>query len=132
MDVYTTPLGRKVIGCAIEVHRALGPGLFESAYEPCLAHELTLCGIAFARQMPLPVVYRGVHLDCGYRADFLIEGALLVELKAVDRILPIHQAQILTYVKLLGVPQGLLINFNVPRLVDGLQSFLVGKQELPP
>jgi GxxExxY protein len=119
------PLTGEVIGCAIEVHRRLGPGLLESAYQRCLAHELSRHHIQFVGQAPLPVEYRDLHLDCGYRIDFLIEGCLVVELKAVERVLPIHHAQILTYLKLLGVKQGLLINFNVTRLTNGLRSFLL-------
>jgi GxxExxY protein len=119
------PLTGIVIGCAIEVHTALGPGLLESTYDGCFSHELTLRGIQFVRQVPLPVVYKGFQLDCGYRIDFLVENSLLVELKAVERVLPIHHAQILTYLKLLGVKQGLLINFNVKQLVSGLKSFLM-------
>ena len=125
MGVHTSPLAEKVIGCAIEVHQSLGPGLLESAYEQCLAHEFAAQGLTFGRQVSLPVTYKGVYLDCGYRIDFLIERALLVELKAVEHVLPIHHAQILTYLKLLGVRQGLLINFNVGRLVNGLKSFLL-------
>jgi GxxExxY protein len=119
------PLTGVVIGCAIEVHEALGPGLLESAYDGCLAHALTMRGIQFVRQAPVPVIFKGFQLDCGYRVDFLIENRLAVELKAIERVLPIHHAQMLTYLKLLGVKQGLLINFNVKRLVDGLKSFLM-------
>ena len=120
-----TPLARKVIGCAIDVHRALGPGLLESAYDPCFAYRLAECGIAFKRQPSVPVTYNTVKLDCGYRADFVIEDSLLVELKAIEKVLPIHRAQVLTYLKLLQIKQGLLINFNVTKLVDGLESFLL-------
>ena len=119
------PLVETVIGCAIDVHRAIGPGLLESAYECCLAHEFVLRGIGFTRQQPLPVTYKGLQLDCGYRIDFVIDRRLIVELKTTGRLLPIHHAQVLTYLKLLGVKQGLLINFNVPRLVDGLKSLLL-------
>jgi len=118
-------LSREVIGCAIEVHKALGAGLLESAYEECLAHELTLQGIAHRRQHPLPVEYKGVHLDCGYRIDVIVDDQLILELKAVEKLLPIHQAQILTYMRLAGVPVGLLINFNVPRLSDGIRRFVL-------
>ena len=119
-----TPLAERVIRCAIDVHRALGPGLLESAYDKCLAYELTANGISFKHQFAVPVAYRSVKIECGYRADFLIDDSLLLELKAVEKVLPIHQAQLLTYLKLLGIKQGLLINFNVTKLVDGLQSFL--------
>ncbi len=117
------PLSGAVIGAAIEVHRHLGPGLLESAYEACLAHELQHRGIGFQLQVPLPVRYKDVSLECGYRIDAMVEGRLLLELKAVERILPIHAAQILTYMRLASVDTGLLINFNVTRLVDGVQRF---------
>ena len=96
MERHTTELGRRVIGCAIEVHSALGPGLLESAYERCLGREFLVSGLSFIQQVPLPISYKGVTLDCGYRVDFLIEGELIVELKTVERILPVHQAQVLT------------------------------------
>ena len=124
MEPQRSPLAEKVIGCAIEVHRALGPGLLESAYQRCLAHEFALNGLSAVWQVPLPIAYKGVHLACGYRIDCVVEHALLVELKTVERVLPIHHAQILTYLKLLEVRQGLLLNFNARRLVDGLKSFL--------
>jgi len=125
MTVHRTNLGRRVLGCAIEVHTALGPGLLESAYEQCLAHEFAAKGLRFGRQVAVPVSYRGCQLDCGYRIDFVVEDELLVELKTVERVLPIHHAQVLTYLRLLHVHQGFLINFNVRRLVDGVKSFLV-------
>ena len=124
MDVYTTPLGHKVIGCAIEVHRVLGPGLLESTYQSCTADELTLNGLAFQQQVALPILYKGRAVGISYRIDFLVEGELLVELKTVERFLPIHDAQVLTYLKHLRLRQGLLINFNVKRLVDGVRSIL--------
>lgn len=118
-------LSRQVIGCAIEVHKALGPGLLESAYEECLVHELVLQGIPHRRQHPLPIEYKGVRLDCGYRIDVLVEDKLVLELKAVERLLGIHEAQVLTYLRLARVPAGLLINFNVPRLRDGIKRFVL-------
>ena len=118
------PLSRKVIGCAIQVHRELGPGLLESAYEECLCHELTVRGIPFNRQQPLPVAYKGVMLDCGYRLDLLVANAVVVEIKAVETILPIHEAQLLTYLKLGGWHVGLLVNFNVPILKDGIKRMV--------
>jgi GxxExxY protein len=121
-----SPLVEGVIGCAIDVHRALGPGLLESAYDRCLAHELSLRSIAYRRQIPLPVVYKGIDLDCGYRVDYVIEGQLLLEIKAVDRLLPIHQAQLLTYLRLLRLRQGLLMNFNVALMTHGIKSMLNG------
>ncbi len=114
-------LSGRVVGACIEVHRHLGPGLFESAYEECLAHELTLAGLRFDRQKLLPVVYKGIALECGYRLDLLVEGRLVVELKAVDHLLPVHLAQVLTYLKLMHLPLGLLINFNVPTLRQGIK-----------
>src|SRR5262245_6313303 len=106
-------LSQRVIGLCIEVHRVLGPGLLESAYEAALAHELSLAGIHFQTQLDMPLQYKGIKLDCGYRLDFLVERELIVELKAVQEILPIHTAQLLTYLRLNQKPLGLLINFNV-------------------
>ena len=117
-------LSHEVIGAAIEVHRALGPGLLESAYEECLAHELTLRRIGFERQVPLPIRYKGVHLDCGYRMDMVIQNGLVLELKAIERILPIHQVQLLTYLRLSGTWLGLLLNFHVPVLQRGIQRIV--------
>ena len=117
------PLTGKVIGCAIAVHRALGPGLLESTYKQCLAHELSRTGIGFKLEHPLPVKYREVLLDCGYRIDLLIEDSLIVELKVVEAVKKIHQAQILTYMKLSGIRTGLLINFNTVTLKDGIYRF---------
>jgi GxxExxY protein len=124
MLINPSPLVEKVIGCAIEVHRALGPGLLESAYDFCLTHEWQLCGINFRRQVEVPVVYRGTRLNCGYRVDFIVEDTLLVEIKSIERLLSIHQAQVLTYLRLLDLHQGLLMNFNTNRLVDGLRNLL--------
>ena len=114
-------LTERVIGACIEIHRALGPGLLESAYEECLCYELSRAGIKFERQKPLPVHYKEVNLECGYRMDLVIERKLIVELKAVDEIAPIHEAQLLTYLKLSGLTLGLLINFNVPVLKAGIK-----------
>jgi GxxExxY protein len=111
----------QVIGAAIEVHKALGPGLLESAYEECLCRELDLRKIRFERQCPLPVEYKGIKLDCGYRLDLLVAETVVVEIKAVQAIEPIHEAQLLTYLKLGGWKLGLLINFNVPVLKDGIR-----------
>ncbi len=110
----------EVIGAAIEVHKALGPGLLESAYEECLCHEMNLRRFQFERQKALPVKYKGVELDCGYRLDIVVEKVLILELKACDRIEPIHHAQLLTYLKLSGLSFGLLLNFNVPLMKDGI------------
>ena len=118
-------LSNRVIGCAIEVHRHLGPGLLESAYEQCLAHELSRNGIAFQLQLTLPVQYKDVRLDCGYRIDILVENQLIVELKSVEEIKGIYEAQLLTYMKLAGVRIGLLMNFNVTKLKDGIKRFVL-------
>ena len=111
----------QIIGAAMEVHRALGPGLLESAYEECLSHELKLRSLSFERQRPLPVQYKGIQLECGYRLDLLVEKTVVVELKAISAIEPIHEAQLLTYLKIGGWKVGLLINFNVPVLKDGIR-----------
>jgi GxxExxY protein len=113
-------LTERVIGARIEVHRNAGPGLLESAYHQCLCHELTLLGIPFQKEVPLPVKYKGTLLDCGYRIDLLIDGRLVLELKSMDKILPIHEAQLLTYLKLGGWNVGLIVNFNVKVLKDGI------------
>ena len=118
-------LTRRVIGCAIEVHRELGPGLLESSYELCLAHELTGAGITFKRQEPVPTLFKGFQLDCSYRADFLIESVLLLELKSIEQLKQIHQAQLLTYMKHAQITVGLLINFNVTVLKNGLKRYVL-------
>jgi GxxExxY protein len=118
-------LSRTVIGCAIEVHRELGPGLLESAYQKCLEFELQTRGVQFDRELQLPVRYKEVQLDCGFRADFIIEERLILELKSVDRLTAVHEAQLLTYMKLSGCATGLLINFNTKRLRDGLKRFVL-------
>lgn len=119
-------LSNTVIGCAIEVHRELGPGLLESAYEKCLAHELVSKQIPFQLQKSMPVEYKGVQIDCGYRIDVLVDNQLVVELKAVAELEPIHEAQLLTYLKLAKVRTGLLINFNVTRLKHGIKRLVNG------
>jgi GxxExxY protein len=115
-DPRTAP----IIGAAIEVHRHLGPGLLESTYEQCLCHELHLRGLEFRCQIDLPVSYKGLKLDCGYKIDLIVADEVIVELKSVERILPVHEAQLLTYMKLAAKPVGLLINFNVPLLTQGI------------
>lgn len=122
-------LTREVIGAAIEVHRALGPGLLESAYEECLCHELGLRALRFERQKSLPIVFKEVKLDCGYRLDLLVSNSVIVEIKAVEVLLPVHEAQILTYLKVGGCKVGLLINFNVPVLRDGIKRIVLGLEE---
>ncbi len=119
MDVNKTT--EQIIGAAIEVHRVLGPGLLESAYEECLCHELGLRGISFDRQKPLPIEYKGVKLECGHRLDLLVTNIVVVEIKAVSSIEPIHEAQLLTYLRIGGWRVGLIINFNVPVLKDGIR-----------
>ncbi len=114
------PRTRSIIGAAIEVHRALGPGLLESAYEECLCHELDLRGLEFRRQVELPVLYKGLKLDCGYRLGLVVQDEVVVELKSVKKILPVHEAQLLTHLKVAGKRVGLLINFNVPLLTEGI------------
>ena len=110
-----------IIGAAIEVHKILGPGLLESAYEECLCHELELREIPYERQKELPIEYKDVTLDCGYRLDVVVTNRLILELKACERLEPIHEAQLLTYLKLTGIKVGLLINFNVPMLRQGIK-----------
>jgi GxxExxY protein len=118
-------LSNRIIGCAIEVHRHLGPGLLESTYQQCLAHELRINGIELEIEHPLPVVYKDIRLDCGYRIDLLVENEIILELKSVEKIAPIHEAQLLSYLKLANKKQGFLINFNVRRLKDGLKSYIL-------
>jgi GxxExxY protein len=118
-----------IIGAAMEVHRTLGPGLLESTDEMCLCRELAIRGIRFERQVPIPVEYKAVKLDCGYRADIVIDGTILVEIKAIDSLLPIHDAQLLSYLKLGGWKIGLLINFNVELLKNGLRRRVLGLVE---
>ena len=118
-------LSNKVLGCAIEVHRELGPGLLESTYEQCLAYELSQLKISFKLQVELPVEYKQIRLDCGYRIDLLVDNQIIVELKSVDQLLKIHEAQVLTYMKLAGVRVGLLINFNVDALRNGIRRFVI-------
>lgn len=119
-----TELTGAVIKAAIIVHRTLGPGLLESVYETCLAHELSLAGILVERQIKCPVIYRGQQISCGYRLDLLIENSLIVEVKTVTQIHPVHAAQLLTYLRLRGAPLGLLLNFHTIRMVDGIQRVI--------
>ena len=118
-------LSNRVIACALEVHRTLGPGLLESTYEQCLGHELSQSDIPFRPQWPLPVKYKGIKLDCGYRVDLFVDDELIVELKSVDKITGIHRAQLLTYMKLSEVKVGLIINFNVEILKNGIKRFVL-------
>lgn len=119
-------LSNMVIGAAMDVHRILGPGLLESAYEECLCRELVLRGIPFTRQVPLPLEYKGIQVDCAYRMDLLVDDCLILEIKSAARIEPVHEAQLLTYLRLKGLWLGLLINFNVPVLKDGIRRLVNG------
>ena len=116
---------QKIIGCAIRVHKTLGPGLLESAYEECLSYELLENGLSIKRQQTTPVVYKDIKLDCGYRIDILVENSVVIELKVVDEFNPVHEAQILTYMKFSNKHLGLLINFNAKLLKDGIKRFIV-------
>jgi GxxExxY protein len=118
-------LTEKIIGCAIEVHRGLGPGLLESAYEECLCFELEQARLNHEKEVPLPIVYKAVKLDCGYRMDIVVEERVVIELKTVDRLMPIHEAQLLTYLKLSRIKTGLLLNFNSATLKDGLRRLVL-------
>ena len=119
----TDTLTKTVIGCAIEVHRNLGPGLLESSYEACLIYELNKIGLSAKNQVELPIYYKDQYINTGYRLDILLPNKLIIELKAVDKLLPIHSAQLITYMKLAEISTGLLINFNVLKLVDGIKRF---------
>ena len=124
LDLHHKELTDRVIGCAIEVHRHLGPGLLENAYEECLCRELDLQVIPFKRQVSLPIEYKGVKLDCGYRMDVVVEDRVVVKIKCVEKLLPLHEAQLLTYLKLSDMQVGLLLNFNVPVLKSGIKRFV--------
>lgn len=129
MFTHVNVLTREIIGAAIEVHRHLGPGLLESAYVKCLTRELSLKKIPFKREWPLPVVYKGIRLDCTYRLDLLVGDAVVVEIKSVEALTPIHEAQLLTYLKLGGWKVGLLINFNVEILRTGIHRRVLGLED---
>ena len=127
MDI--NQLSSQIIGAAIEVHKVLGPGLLESAYEKCLCHELKLRGLSLENQKPLSLVFKGEKLDCGYQLDIVVENTIILELKSCEKIEPIHKAQLLTYLKLSGVKLGLLLNFNVPIMRDGIVRMVHGLKE---
>ncbi|HSB78708.1 MAG TPA: GxxExxY protein [Candidatus Methylomirabilis sp.] len=127
MDI--NPLTKDIIGAALQVHRALGPALLESAYEACLAHELAARELTFERQRSIPLAYGGEVIEAGFRAELVVENAVLLELKSVEQLLPIHTAQVLTYLKLTGVQLGLLINFNVTMLQHGIRRVVLGLRE---
>ena len=118
-------LSNKIIGCVIEVHKNLGPGLLESTYERCLAYELNAKGLKYETQKEIPIEYKGIKLDAGYRIDIMVENSVILELKSVEKILPIHEAQILTYMKLAETRTGLLINYNVLKVKDGIKRFVL-------
>ena len=122
-------LTHRIIGAAIEIHRNLGPGLLEAVYEECLAREFSLLGIPFERQKPIPLVYKDLKLECGYRLDFLVAGCVVVEIKSIEALAQIHESVMLTYLRLSGSPLGLLINFNVPILKDGIRRYVWHYQE---
>ena len=127
MDI--NQLSNKIIGGAIEVHKVLGPGLLESAYEKCLCHELKLRGLSFDNQKPLPLVFKGEEIDCGYRLDIVVGNAIILELKACEKVEPIHKAQLLTYLKLSGLTLGLILNFNVPAMRRGIVRIVNNLEE---
>jgi GxxExxY protein len=118
-------LTERIIGLAIEVHRLLGPGLLESTYEECLCLELKRSDVGFKRQVSLPVIYKGLKLDCGYRLDLVVDNRVIVEVKSIERLIPIHEAQLLTYVKLSNIRTGLLLNFNCVVLKDGIRRMML-------
>jgi len=118
-------LTEQIIAAAIEVHKGLGPGLLESAYEECLCHELSIRALRFQRQVPLPVTYKGVKLDCGYRLDLVVEDKVILELKSVEQVTSLHEAQLLTYLRLSGKKVGLLLNFNTPVMKDGITRLVL-------
>jgi GxxExxY protein len=120
MMININNLSSRIIGAAIAVHKALGPGLLESTYEECISHELSIGGLSLERQKPLPVQYKGINLDCSYRLDVVVENAIILELKSCEKIEPIHKAQLLTYLKLSGFKLGLLLNFNVILMREGI------------
>ena len=122
-------LSSKIIGAAIEIHKALGPGLLESAYEKSLCHELKLRGLSFDNQKPLPLVFKGEEIDCGYRLDIIVGNAIILELKACEKIEPIHKAQLLTYLKISGLTLGLILNFNVPIMRRGIVRIVNNLEE---
>jgi GxxExxY protein len=124
VDASLNVITSHIIGAAIEVHRILGPGLLESTYMPCLQFELAAANVRFVAERAVPILYKGMELDAKYRIDLLVENRVVVEVKSADCLLPVHQAQVLTYMRLTGCPAGLLINFNVPRLVDGVKRLI--------
>lgn len=131
-DVQRHPITSKVLAAAIEVHKALGPGMLERVYQTCLMHELIQRGMNVASEVPVPIVYKGVELDCGFRVDLFVAQTLIVEIKSIERLLPVHSAQVLTYLRLTGARQALLLNFNVTTLREGIRSFLGERAKTSP
>jgi len=131
-EVQRDPVASEILDSAITVHRQLGPGLLESSYQACLEYELLKRGVRVERQVQVPLVYDGIKLDCGYRLDLLVDGGIIVEVKSVEVLTPLHNAQVLTYLRLTGARQALLLNFNCLRLMDGLRSFLGQGKHVPP
>jgi len=131
-DVQRDPIVSVILDGAVEVHRALGPGLLESAYQACLVHELLERGLIVERQVAVPVIYKGIRLDCGYRLDLLVNTDIIVEVKSVEKLLPIHDAQVLSYLRLTGARRALLLNFNELSLKRGVRSFLGYGKYVPP
>ena len=129
-DARINAITRTILGCAIEVHRVLGPGLLESVYQQCLVYELTKAGLRFIEQKAVAITYKGTLLEARYRIDLVVEDTVIVEVKCVDTLLPVHQAQVLTYVRLTDCPAALLINFNVPRLMDGVRRLINNRNGL--
>ena len=130
-DLPSNSITSEIIGAAIEVHRILGPGLLESTYMPCLEFELTARNLRFARQRAVPIVYKGMVLDAAYRIDLVVEDLVIIEIKSVERVIPVHKAQVLTYLALTGSAAGLLINFNVPKLIDGVTRLINPRPGVP-
>jgi GxxExxY protein len=124
MAMNLNELSSSIIGACIQVHRELGPGLLESAYEECLCYELSRRNLHFTRQQPLPIKYKGISLDCAYQMDVVVENLIILELKSVGKLLPIHEAQLLTYLKLSGISLGLLLNFNVTTMKEGIRRIV--------
>ncbi len=123
-NIQTDPVASAIIGAAIEVHRCLGPGLLEAAYKTCLTYELTQRSLRIETEVPVPVMFKGVQMECGFRLDLLVDRGVIVEVKSVEHLMPAHTAQVLTYLRLTGARQALLINFNSTTLTEGLRSFL--------
>ena len=128
-SMHVNDLTNMIIGAAIEVHRTIGPGLLESVYQQCLSREFAVRGIPYQRERPIPLDYKGVHLDCGYRIDFLVADRVVLEVKSIETLAPIHTAQLLTYLRVGGWKVGLLINFNVPVLKDGIRRKVLKLEE---